>query len=204
MGLLSSSVSITRYKVDGRLSEPIIETVANGLIKHTISDIDHEALDKAAGWTSFDSPYQPNFEGSSFVIGSYFVFSLRIDKKSISVKIVNKLYAVQVAKKLAESGRQYLSKEEKKQLKDAVIHALLVKIPATPNSYDVIWKYEQGELWFFSTQKAANETLESLFSTSFKLNLIRLFPYTSGMLTAGLNEMQLDRLSAVSPISFMG
>jgi len=202
MGLLSSSVSITRYKVDGRLAEPIIQTVAIGLKKNTIIDIDNEAFESAIGWTSFDTPFKPNFEGSSFVIGPHFFFSMRIDKKNISSKVVKKLYAKEMVKRLAESGRDYLSREEKKMIKDAVIHALNMRIPATPNVYDLIWKYEDAELWFFSHQKAANEALETLFSKSFRLNLIRLFPYTAATLTAGLSESQLDSLSSLSPTSF--
>jgi recombination associated protein RdgC len=202
MGLLSSSVSITRYKVEGRLPEPIIETVAAGLKKNTLIDIDNEAFESAIGWTSFDTPFKPNFEGSSFVVGPHFFFSMRMDKKNISAKVVKKMYTQQMAKSLAESGREYLSREEKKLIKDAVIHSLNLRIPATPNVYDLIWKYEDAELWFFSHQKAANEALETLFSKSFKLTLIRLFPYTAAMLTAGLSEAQLDSLSSLSPTSF--
>lgn len=202
MGLLSSSVSITRFKVEGRLAEPIIETVAAGLKNNTIVDIDNEAFESAVGWTSFDTPFKPNFEGSSFVVGPHFFFSLRIDKKNISSKVVKKLYTQQMAKNLAESGREYLSREEKKLIKDAVIHSLHIRIPATPNVYDLIWKHEKAELWFFSHQKAANEALETLFSKSFRLTLIRLFPYTAATLTAGLSETQLDSLSSLSPTRF--
>jgi hypothetical protein len=203
MGLLSSSVSITRYKVDGRLAEPIINSVAAGLKNNTVIDIDNEAVESAIGWTSFDTPFKPNFEGSSFVVGPHFFFSMRVDKKNISSKVVKKLYTQEMAKKLAESGREYLSREEKKRIKDAVIHMLNMRIPATPNVYDLIWKYEDAELWFFSHQKAANEALETLFSKSFKLTLIRLFPYTAANLTAGLSETQQDSLSALTPTSFL-
>jgi hypothetical protein len=95
-----------------------------------------------------------------------------------------------------------LSREEKKLIKDAVVRMLHMRIPATPNVYDLIWKYEDAELWFFSHQKAANEALETLFSKSFRLSLIRIFPYTAATLTAGLSQTQLDSLSFLSPTSF--
>jgi outer membrane protein OmpU len=44
---------------------------------------------------------------------------------------------------------------------------LSLRIPATPNFYDVLWKYEEAELWFFTNQKSANEELETQFSQSF-------------------------------------
>jgi recombination associated protein RdgC len=202
MGIMSSTVSITRYQVEGILPEPVIESVATGLKHNTIIEIDDEDMDKSIGWTSFDSPYRPNFEGSSFVVGPLFVFSLRIDKKNVSPKVINKQYSMEVARKLAESGREYLSREEKRLIKDAVLHALLARIPATPAVYDVLWNYEASQLWFFSNQKAANEALETHFSKSFKVNLVRLFPYTAASLTAGLSDAKRDELTGLTPTRF--
>ena len=202
MGLLSSSVSITRYKVKGYLEEPVIETVAAALKQNSISDIDDHASEITAGWTSFNNPYQPNFEDSSFVLGTYLVFSLRIDKKSIPPKIIQKYYTIEMAKKLGATGRKYLSKSEKEMIKDHVINVLSLRIPATPNIYDVLWDYEGELLWFFSNLKAANIELESLFSKSLKLTLIRLFPYTTAQLTAELSDSELDVLAKLSPTKF--
>jgi DNA recombination-dependent growth factor C len=203
MRLLSSSVSITRYKVKGEIQGPLVKTVMEGLNKNSIIEIDNESMEKTAGWTSFDNPYLPDFEASSCVIGAYFVFSLRIDKKSIPSKVIKKYYTLEAAKKLAESGREYLSRNEKKDIKEHVTNVLILRIPATPNIYDIIWNYEESSLWFFSNQKAANEELETLFSKSFRLSLIRLFPYTMAELAAGLTDRECDLLSTISRTKFM-
>jgi len=202
MGLLSTSVSITQYRVEGELPSPVNENVTAALQKHTINEIDNDASEQAVGWTSFDDPYRPDFEGSRFIIDTAWVFSLRIDKKSIPAKVLKKHYNIEVARRLAESGRDYLSKTEKKQLKDHVITVLSTRIPATPNVYDIVWKYEEGQLWFFSNLKAANEELETLFTRSFKLSLIRVFPYTAG-LDAGLKGPEKDCLDQLKPTLFM-
>ena len=203
MRLLSSSVSITRYKVKGEIQGPLIKTVMEGLNKNSIIEIDNESMEKTAGWTSFDNSYLPDFETSSCVIGAHFVFSLRIDKKSIPSKIIKKYYTIEVAKKLAESGREHLSRNEKKDIREHVTNALILRIPATPNIYDIIWNYEESSLWFFSNQKAANEELETLFSKSFRLSLIRLFPYTMAELAAGITDRERDLLSTISRTKFM-
>jgi len=203
MRLLSSSVSITRYKVKGEIQGPLVKTVMEGLNKNSIVEIDNEPMEKTAGWASFDNPYLPDFETSSCVIGTHFVFSLRIDKKSIPSKIIKKYYTIEIAKKLAESGREHLSRNEKKDIREHVTNALILRIPATPNIYDIIWNYEESSLWFFSNQKAANEELETLFSKSFRLSLIRLFPYTMAELAAGLTDRECDLLSTISRTKFM-
>ncbi len=202
MGILSSSVSITQYHVDGHITEPIIESVANGLKRFTVEDIDNESSDKAIGWACFNNSFSTDFDENPFLIGTHFVFSMRIDKKSIPAKIVQKHYVQEMKKRLENSGREFLSKTEKKDIKDHVLNLLNLRIPATPNIYDLIWNYEGQKLWFFSNLKGANEELETLFSRSFKLKLIRLFPYSMATLTSPLSDTEKDALATLSPTRF--
>ena len=203
MSLLSNSVSIARYRVQGKINAPIIDHIADGLTKHTISEIDNQISDRSVGWTSFANPFQPKFDGSSFVYGAYFVFALRIDKKKIPPKVLKKHYTLAITKRMTESGRDYLSKNEKKMLKDHVISELSLRIPATPHIYDVVWNYDAAVIWFFTNLKEANEELESLASKSFNLSLIRLFPYTAAELSSDLSNSQHDALQKISPTRFV-
>jgi DNA recombination-dependent growth factor C len=202
MGIFSSSASITRFKVQGKLDEPVMETLVAGLKKNAIKEIDEDSADKGVGWTSFEKPYQPDFESNSVSIGTHWVFSLRIDKKKIPLKVVQKMCALETAKKLRESGREFLSRNEKKLLKENVINTLSLRIPATPSIYDLIWNYEDACVFFFSNLKEANEELETLFAKSFKLTLIRLFPFTIADLNAGLADTDRDILSNLMSTRF--
>jgi len=202
MGLLSSTVSVTRYRVEGQLEKPVLETMAKCLKKNAIPNVDDDISDKTVGWTSFDKPFDPDFEGSSFLIGAYFVFSLRIDKKTVPSSLIKKHCAMETARRLAATGRKYLSRDEKRVIKEHVISVLTLRIPATPNVYDLIWNYEESSLWFFSTLKSANEELETSFFRSFQLPLIRLFPYTTADLVMGLSDTQRDILVGLSATAF--
>lgn len=202
MGLLSSSVSITCYKVDGILEDPVMDTVEKKLKQNMIMEIDDDVSEKAIGWTSMENPYQPKFEGSSFCIGTYLVFALRIDQKSIPAKVLKKFYVLEMLKMLSETGRKYLNNTEKRMVKDRIYSTLLRRYPATPKIYDLIWNYEGSSLWFFSNQKSANEEFETLFSKTFQLSLIRLFPYTIADLNAGLSDSQREQLNKLSPTQF--
>jgi len=203
VGILSATVSITRYKVEGKIKEPVPETVFKALKENPVLEIDGDVSEKAVGWTSFDTPLNPDFGGSSFDFGSYLVFSLRIDKKTIPPKVLKKYCAQEAEKRLAGTGRAYLSKDEKQSIKEYVTNLLNRRIPATPNVYDLLWNLEAGRLLFFSNLKAANEELETLFSKSFKLSLIRLFPFTMADLATGLSPEDRDILHKLSPTLFM-
>jgi len=203
MGILSSSTSITRYLIKGKPVIPAYESVEKALKANAIPEIDESVSGKVIGWTSFETPYRADFRGSSFSYGPYFVFSLRIDKKVLSPKIVQKHISLETEKRLKSSGREFFSADEKKMIKDHVVNLLNLRIPATPNIYDLIWDHDKETLWFFTTLKSANEELETLFLKSFKLSLIRLFPYTMADLASDLSSAQKDELAKLSPISFL-
>ncbi|MEN8211522.1 MAG: recombination-associated protein RdgC, partial [Thermodesulfobacteriota bacterium] len=138
MGLISSTHSVTRYHIDGKIEGSINEKVREGLIKYSIPKIENEYDEISAGWTPLESPYNPNFENFSFLFGTYFVFSLRIDKKSIPAKLIQKYMAMEIEKKKEKSGRDFISKNEKSELKEHVTDILMHKIPAVPSLYDVL------------------------------------------------------------------
>jgi recombination associated protein RdgC len=202
MGILSSTVSITPYRVEGKLDQPIMETVARGLKKNAIEDIDKDSADRAVGWACLNEPFSVDFDQHPFLIGTHFVFSMRIDKKTIPAKVVAKYHALEMKKRLKNTGREFLSKTEKKEIKDQVLHMLSMRIPPTPNIYDLVWNYESEELWFLSNLKSANEELETLFTRSFNLKLIRLFPYTMAVLISPLDPVEKDAVNQFTPTRF--
>ena len=202
MGILSSSTSICRYKVTGKIENSIKETLYQGLKKFCIRDMDDEHYEKTVGWTSFEHPYNPNFEGLDFEVGEFFIFSLRIDKKNISPKMIQKNLSIEYEKKIKQTGKSFLSKDEKKSLKEHVENMLMMRIPSTPNIYDILWNHENAFLYFFSTLKSANEELETLFFKSFNLSLVRLFPYTMTEFLLDLSDREKDILINLSPTQF--
>ena len=203
MGFLSAATSLSRYRVEGKLENPVMENIYTGLTRNAISDIDDNAAERAIGWTSFNDPFVPTFEGSNFTIGTYFLFSLRIDKKTIPAKVVQKYYAIELYKKLKASGREFLSRNEKKMIKEHVINLLTLRIPATPNIYNLLWNHEGENLWFFSNLKNPCEELETLFLSSFHLKLIRLFPYTLTEFYGELSGQEYDLFTRLTPSKLM-
>ncbi|MDD9302472.1 MAG: recombination-associated protein RdgC [Desulfobacter sp.] len=202
MGLISSTHSMSRYCIDGSFDGSIMEEVREGLIQNAIPKIESEYDEISAGWTPFESPYNPDFEKFSFIFGTYFLFSLRIDKKSVPAKVVQKHMALEIEKKKQESGREFISKNEKSEIKEMVIDILMHKIPSVPNIYDVLWSYEEKTLILFTTQKAANELFETLFLKSFNHKPIRIFPYTMVEKLGSFSNDQKDRIMTLSPLKY--
>lgn len=202
MSFLASKTSLTRFKVNGDIGDSPIETVKMGLEKYVIRDISNEPDEILAGWTSLKDPYTPKFEDSSFLIGSYFAFCLRIDKKKVAGKVLKAQCKLAENKTLTESGREYLSKKEKKEIKENVKAALLAKVTPVPHVFELVWDTDKSIIWFYSTQKSASEELETLFLKSFNVTLTRLFPYTIAVSDNQLDDDEKNRLGEIKPTNF--
>ncbi|MGD8990696.1 MAG: exonuclease, partial [Desulfobacterales bacterium] len=124
--------------------------------------------------------------------------------KTVPAKLVKKHVVIESEKRLAESGRPYLSRSERERIQEEVMDRLHAKIPSTPYLFDIIWNYEDAFLWFFSNLKVANEELETLFLRSFDLTLIRIIPYTAAYYSADLKDTEKDILLELTRTPFTG
>lgn len=202
MGLLSGSVSITRYRIEGQVPEDLVEAVKTGLKGHRYPELEDETSEFISGWTSFSNQFSSDFDNEKFQVMQYFVFALRIDKKSVPSKAVKKHVAIESAKRLSGSEKTFLTKAEKKEIKESVIATLMTRVPSKPDMYDVVWDIEKNEVWFLSGLKAAGEELETLFSKSFGLRLVRLFPYSIAELCCDFSAAEKDAFLKLTPTSF--
>ncbi len=203
MAFLSSSSSISRYYIEGKFDDSIMEKVLNGLKENCFPETENEFSEILVGWAPFESPYKPDFSKFGFSFGTYFVFSLRVDKKTIPSKLVKKHISIETDKRLEKSGRSFISKNERAEIKDFILDMLITKIPSVPSLYEVLWNYEESNLFFFTTQKAANELLETFFFKSFDLKAIRLFPYTMIEKKSTLSDQQKDILFNQSSFNYI-
>lgn len=202
MGLISATQSASRYHIDGEIEGSATQTILDGLIKYAMPKIENEYDEISAGWAPIESPYNADFNKFSFQFGTFFLFSLRIDKKSIPAKLVQKYMAIEIEKKKEKSGRDFVSKNEKTEIKEHVTDILMHKIPAVPSIYDVLWNYEDNLVYLYSTQKAANELFETLFLKSFGVKAIRLFPYTIIQTQSNFSTTKKEQAGMLSPVKF--
>lgn len=203
MAFLSSTSSISRYYIEGKFDDSIMDNLQTGLKKHSIPEIENEFGEVSAGWAPFENPYKPDFNKYSFSFGTYFLFNLRIDKKSIPSKLIKKHISIEIDKRLENSRRSFLSKNEKAEIKDLVLDNLMRIIPSVPNIYEILWNYEESNLFLFTTQKAANELFETLFLKSFNLKPIRLFPYTMIEKKSKFSDQQKDIIYNQSSLNYL-
>jgi len=128
------------------------------------------------------------------------VFALRVDQKKIPAKIIKRELEIAIEKKKEEHGRDFLSKNERSELKEQVVDIVTSKTPFTTDLYHVTWNANTNELLFFASPKNAKELFETLFYKSFELKLIPLFPFSLANFKLGcFTEQEKDKLLTLTP-----
>jgi hypothetical protein len=101
---------------------------------------------------------------------------------------------------MAAQGKQFISRERKKELKEEVQQRLMRHFLPIPSLFDVIWATDAGLVYFTSTQRKILDMFEEYFIKSFELPLEQLTPY--GLAAMSLTEHELNQLDALESTNF--
>lgn len=175
MGILSGQATTTRYKLDGELSA---EAVIEGIKKFRFPEIEDDTAEYMSGWASPVNAFVPDFDSEILNACGYLVFTLRIDKKNIPSSSIKKYVALESDRRIKQPGKEFLSKAEKKEIKEQVTEMLSRKIPLQPDLFDVLVDLNEGVVSLFTSSQSISDAFETLFYKSFSVRLIRLFPFT--------------------------
>lgn len=179
MSLISGGITATRYRVTGDIPESLQSLIIEGIRKHRYPELEDTESTMVCGWTGFSEPYDTDYENEqSFFIMEYALFSLRIDTKDVPARLLQKHVVLESKKRLSGSGKGFLTKADRKEIKEAVFSMLFSKASLKPCVHNVLWDLAKNEVHVFTASKAALEDFETLFSKSFGLRAVRLFPYT--------------------------
>jgi hypothetical protein len=135
--------------------------------------------------------------------GAYVTFALRLETRRIPPAVLKKHHALALReekRRMAEQGKQFVSRERKKELKEQVQLRLMRHFLPIPALFDVIWATDSGLVYFASTQRKMLDLFEEYFTKCFELPLEQLTPY--GLAAMSLTEHELNRLDVLEPTSF--
>lgn len=195
MGFLSSSSSITRYKVIGDIDHRLWEEIPDILKKFSFQDIDDVVDELSFGWVCFDNMLDNKWHTSSPYKGEYVCFSLRIDKRKIPPAVFKKYYQMAIEEITSETeDLKYLPKNKKQEIKENVRLKLLQKMLPVPSVTDILWDFKRKIVYLFTTNKSTKEIFFELFQRSFNLGLVQITPYELGKLFEKELNINLDKL----------
>lgn len=197
MALLSNASSFVRYSVSGEMPENFWDFAAERIRSFAFRDIDDSFEEKSIGWVSVRNMFDSAFAYASYMAGDYIVLALRIDERKIASVVLKKFCMKEEERVKKEKELPRLSRGHRQEIKESVKLMLLKKALPTPSVYDLCWNLSDSTLYFFSTNKKAQEILENFFKETFNLTLTLQIPFlTAEHLVAEENQGALQELNA--------
>jgi DNA recombination-dependent growth factor C len=177
MGFSARSVSMVRYRIRGEIQGSFWEAVDEGIRRYAFREVEGPGDQVGMGWTSIDDFTDNEFQGASYVRGSYVALSLRVDTARVPPRILEIHYKQEAVKMLEQTGQQRLSSGQRRELKEQLKESLKRKMLPAIQVFDLVWDTARAVVYFGSLGVKARERVEELFKKSFGLTLIPLIPY---------------------------
>lgn len=204
MSILSASLGLTRYRIIEEVPDTLLQQVPERLTQNGFIDIDNTAEERSFGWTNIDDFLDVNWAVSPPEKSEYFTFSMRLETRRVQPAVLRKHYQIALNAELArnkEQGKQFVSRDRKKELKEQVTLKLRARSLPVPAVFDVVWTPAQNRVYFDTTNAKARGLFEDLFVQTFELHLEPLAPFLMAMETLG--EDSAEKLENLDPTIFV-
>lgn len=200
MSILSKTSSISRYGIVEQAKPFTLEELRSRLSRTAFQSIDEVAQERSYGWVSF-TDYLAAPEPHD--MGAYVAFALRLDTRRISPAVLKKEFTLAIRAEqeaIRETGRTFISKDRKAEIRDQVVLKLRLKATPVPAFWPVVWNTKDGEVMLFSVNGKVRNLFGDLFTATFSLTLEPLTPYVMARREA--NESQHAQIDDLEPSGF--
>ena len=130
MAFTSASTSVVRYRIPQQIEQPFWGEVLDRLKRFAFVDIDNNSDERSFGWVCFDDMLDTNWEVAPPEKGAYLAFSLRLDTRRVPAAVFKKHFQIalkDLKEQVKESGKKFVSKDQKTELREQVLLRCLKK-----------------------------------------------------------------------------
>lgn len=180
MGALSGSMSASKFYVQGDLPKDVRRSYMQRIELRVFRPLrPEEEADERAGWCAVGQPFELELTPDKVFTGPYLTLGLRIDRFRFPPAVVN-AELEQASRTLREKrGQEKLSRSQKEELKQRVLHGLRRRYLPRMQMVDLVWNLDRQELYFWSQSGALHERLAALFELSFGHQLVLDSPFVA-------------------------
>lgn len=183
MSFMKSSTSFTRFRITDAVPSRLWPEIVERLRRNSFTDIDELPEERAFGWTAYEDMLDTDFAANPVEKAHYLCFCLRLDTRRVPPAVIKKHTALALKKEEAqmrETGKKFVSRERKKELKEQTMLRLKMRFLPIPAYFEVVWNTAESTVYFASTQQKMLDLFEELFVRTFELHLAPLSPYELG------------------------
>jgi len=195
MSVLSGSMSFKAYYLESHTTlnfeqNEWLEKLSKGIFKGIDKDKNQK---EAYGFTDSMDVFATNLNINNLFIENYVYFNFRRDVIKLQKKMLN-VFIKEVENKYKGDN---LTKNRMKDIKIEAENLYAQKVLPNVYSYEIVWNYEAGILYFFNNSKSINEKFVDFFEKVTDLSLIEI--ETSTIAYKLLNEKQFQQFEKLPP-----
>lgn len=157
MRLLKPTVTVSRFT----LPAPLQGDALPQLFERRFRPIDGTTDERFFGWVPVEDYLDHDWTGSNPTYGDLLAFSLRLDTRRVSPAVLKKAVSQALAQEMVESGKAFVAKERKQEVKEQCKLRLMARAEPIPAVFDVLVSGQN--VYLFN----ANAKVQALFADFF-------------------------------------
>jgi hypothetical protein len=186
--------------VRGEIEGSFWDAVHEGIRKGAFRSVESPGDEIARGWTSIDDFDDCEFEGASYVRGSYVALAYRVDTVRVPPRILELAVKKETVKLKEQFDQKRISSGQRRELKERVKETLKRQVFPSIQVYDLVWDTAAAVAYLGTHGTRGRERVEEHFKKCFGLSLVPLIPYLRAEELLG-SEAQRQRLEQLKPSS---
>lgn len=167
MPITTRKSAFVRYNVEEDvLSKLDTMTFENKLRELAFKPIDEGTETKSSGWVSVDN-INDTFMSTTAAVGNFFLWGMRKDTRKVPGSVLRNEVSKAIANELKRTGKDFISRERRVEIRDQCYLRLLARMPATPKVTQCVYDGDRNVIYFGSSSTEDMLTFEDLFFTTF-------------------------------------
>ena len=173
MPLINGSVSYRKFALGDDLPKDFDQKLPTSLQRHAFREIDpRKNPEMSIGWVNALNPMDTALTVEKVLRGKYVVLGLRRDKKSLSGALLKARVNEAIRAALRERRTRKISREEIAGLRDTVKTEMLSHVSAATSLYEMLWNYEDGDVYFSCQAEKTCIEFMDIFEETFGVALV--------------------------------
>ena len=197
MAFLHGTITVRRANNPGPQIQLSDENLVERIRRRAGQPYEKILPDQAAGWVSSHHILDTDLAPEKVLEGDFLYMDLRVTAKKVPPALLRAhCYMEEMAERQA-SGREFLKREEKKQIKEEVQERLLGMVPPSLRSYPVVYSTLENCWWTAITSDLVGDLFMELVHSSLESRIEWIGPEELALAAIGP-----DGLRDLRPVSF--
>ncbi|MGB0716658.1 MAG: hypothetical protein ACPGXK_12310 [Phycisphaerae bacterium] len=177
MGFLSGSISFRRFYIEGPLARECDDEMCGKLAAHAFGKHGYETTDGIeSGWVTPAHIFDTDFSSTEkFAMGPFLHLGFRLDRTGAPANVVKAYRLMEEKTMLEESGREFLSKKERRLAKEAAVRRAELEARQgnfrRSAAYPVLIDLEHRQIYLGNNSSAVGDRFMQLLKETLGISL---------------------------------